>query len=129
MIKLANRNGDEFTLDGELAVAAVDYFKSAISGAEEIIKLRNELALIRRDITFLVRQYDGEIDATGEACILKGTRREQFEWVCAYLKEHPESSIFAPCVIAVGEIRGPGGYTSARSLQRYCCAHKHAFGG
>jgi len=129
MIKMTNKNGDEFTLDGELAVAAVDYIRSAVSGTDEIVKLRREVSLLRRDITFLVRQYDGEIDPNAEMCILKGTRREQFEWVCEYLKQHPKSSILAPCIIAVGEIRGPDGYTSARSLQRYCCSHKHAFGG
>jgi len=129
MITMKSKNGDEFTLDGELAVAAVDYIRSAVTGADEIVKLRREMALLRRDVTFLVRQHDGEIDTNGEMCTLKGTRREQFEWVCEYLKQHPKSSIFAPCVIAVGEIRGPGGYTSARSLQRYCCSHRHTFGG
>jgi len=126
MITIRMKDGTECSVSGDEEKAVLDRI---VGMKEEVAKLRGELALLRRDVTFLVRQYDGEIDATGEACILKGTRREQFEWVCAYLKAHPESSIFAPCVIAVGEIRGPGGYTSARSLQRYCCAHKHAFGG
>lgn len=126
MITIRTKDGTEYSVSGEEEKKVLD---GLVGTQEELAKLRREVALMRRDVTFLVRQYDGELDPNGETCILKGTRREQFEWVCEYLKQHPKSSILAPCVIAVGEIRGPGGYTSARSLQRYCCSHRHAFAG
>ena len=129
MIRIKTGDGTEFAVEGEEAQVALGQLKRLLDGHDMLVRMRSEIARIGRDVTFLVRQYDGDANAHPEVCTLKGTRRRQFELVCAHMKAHPKSSILAPCRAAVREIKGADGYTSARSLQRYCCAHRHSFNG
>lgn len=129
MIRLILEDNAEMAIEGEDAASIIKQMRESLSQSNELVRMRSEIARIARDVTFLVRQYDGDANVHPEACTLKGTRRRQFEWVCAYMKERPKSSVLEPCRIAVAEVKGPDGYASARSLQRYCCAHRHSFVG
>lgn len=89
MLKVKTKDGTEFVATGGEAKESVAHLNSLIDDHNTIARLYRTAKSIKADTTFLVRQYDGDPCAVGEAVTLKGVRRKRFEFVVSYLRRHP----------------------------------------
>ena len=125
MLKVKTKDGTEFVATGGEAKESVAHLNSLIDDHNTIARLYRTAKSIKPDTTFLVRQYDGDPCAVGEAVTLKGVRRKQFEFVVSYLRRHPSAAAYEACRASIAAIREPGGYPHVDSLHRYCMRHPH----
>ncbi len=102
-----------------------DTFGGELGELKRLPAIESYVRATNDKMTFVAAQYRESGNVVKERVTLKGTRRRQFDCMCAYMKRHPDAEMAAAARYALKNETGEGGYTRVTSLSRYALAHSH----